>query len=66
MKKTGTLDGFERSVRSLLGIALALIAWDYGWTVVGTGAVLLAIVALATATMGSCPANRALARFDRP
>ena len=44
MKTSHKIDQFEGTVRLALGVALLLIAWDYGWTVVGTGAVVLAIV----------------------
>jgi len=60
--KPGQLDTFERSVRFALGIALILIAIDYGLTVVGTGAVVLGIVALGTAIVGLSPGDRLLAR----
>jgi uncharacterized membrane protein YfbV (UPF0208 family) len=52
MKTTHKLDPFEGTVRFTLGVALLLVAWDYGWTVIGTGAVVLALVSLATAVVG--------------
>ena len=39
-------------MRCALGVILLLIAWDYGWTVIGTGALVLGIVSLGTAIMG--------------
>jgi len=63
--KTGPLDRFERGARLALGVALILIAIDYGWTVVGTGAVVLGIVALATAIAGVSPGDRVLARITK-
>jgi hypothetical protein len=59
MKTTHKLDPFEGTVRFGLGIALLLIAWDYGWTVIGTGAIVLAIVSLATAIVGLSVVGRA-------
>jgi hypothetical protein len=63
--KTGTLDTFERLVRGVLGVALVLICWDYGLTVIGVGAFVLGVVALATAFAGLSPADRFLARLDQ-
>jgi hypothetical protein len=63
MKKTGLLDPLEGTVRMVLGVALVLIAWDYGWTVIGTGALVLGIVALVTAFVGLSPGDRALSRI---
>jgi glucose-6-phosphate-specific signal transduction histidine kinase len=62
--KTGPLDQFERAVRGVLGIALVLLAWGFGWTdVEAIGALLLGIVALVTAAAGYSPADRVLARL---
>lgn len=62
--KTGPLDSFERSVRLALGIALVLLAWGFGWTdVEAIGALVLGLVALATAAAGFSPFDRAAARF---
>jgi hypothetical protein len=52
MKATHKLDPFEGKVRFALGVALLLIAWDYGWTVIGTGAFVLAVVSLVSAVGG--------------
>jgi hypothetical protein len=52
MKATHRIDPFEGTVRFTLGIALLLIAWDYGWTVIGTGAVVLGVISLVTAFGG--------------
>jgi hypothetical protein len=52
MKTTHKLDQFEGTVRFGLGVALLLIAWDYGWTVIGTGAFVLGAISLATAFTG--------------
>ena len=52
MKAPHRIDPFEGTVRLALGVALLLIAWDYGWTVIGTGAVVLGIISLATAFGG--------------
>jgi glucose-6-phosphate-specific signal transduction histidine kinase len=63
MKKNGPLDGFERVVRLSLGVALVLLAWGFGWTGVdGVGALVLGIVALATAAAGFSPADKALTK----
>jgi hypothetical protein len=59
MKTSHKLDQFEGTVRFGLGVALLLIAWDYGWTVVGTGAFVLAIVSFATALTGLSFLDRA-------
>lgn len=64
--KTGILDRTERAVRVTLGVALVLISWDYGWTVIGVGALVLGVAALVTALVGVSPADRALARLDPP
>jgi hypothetical protein len=64
--KTGPLDHFERTVRVVLGIALVLLAWGFGWSdVEAIGALLLGIVALVTAAVGFSPADRTLARLSR-
>ena len=64
--KTGPLDQFERSVRLALGIALVLLAWGFGWSdVEAIGALVLGIVALATAAVGFSPADRMLAGLSR-
>jgi hypothetical protein len=63
--KNGTLDTFERTVRAVLGVTLILVCWDYGLTVIGTGALILGLAALATALAGRSPADRYLARFDQ-
>jgi hypothetical protein len=65
MTKTGSLDRWERTVRFVLGLALLLIGWDYGWTVIGTGAVVFAVVVLVTAIVGRSPADRAFARLAK-
>ena len=52
MKTPHKLDSFEGTVRFALGVVLLLIAWDYGWTVIGTGAFVLALISLATAVFG--------------
>ena len=65
MKKIGRIDGFECWVRLVLGAVLLLIAMDYGWTVIGTGAAVLGFVALATAIVGISPADRVLARIAK-
>jgi hypothetical protein len=52
MKAIHRIDSFEGKVRFTLGVALLLIAWDYGWTVIGTGAVGLGVISLATAFGG--------------
>jgi glucose-6-phosphate-specific signal transduction histidine kinase len=63
--KTGPLDQFERAVRGALGVALVLLAWGFGWTdVEAIGALVLGVVALATAAAGFSPADRVLARLD--
>jgi glucose-6-phosphate-specific signal transduction histidine kinase len=64
--KTGPLDQFERTVRVVLGIALMLLAWGFGWSdVEAIGALVLGIAALATAVAGFSPADRMLARLSR-
>jgi glucose-6-phosphate-specific signal transduction histidine kinase len=64
--KTGPLDQFERTVRVLLGVALVLLAWGFGWSdVEAIGALVLGIVALATAAVGYSPADRMIARLSR-
>jgi hypothetical protein len=64
--KTGPLDQFERTVRVVLGIALVLLAWGFGWSdVEAIGALVLGLVALATAAVGFSPADRMLARLSR-
>lgn len=66
MTKTGVLDDLERSVRAVLAIALALVAWDYGWTSVeGLAALALAVVAASTAYTGYCLIDHALAGAAR-
>jgi hypothetical protein len=57
MKALHRLDPAEGSVRFALGAALLLIAWDYGWTVIGTGAAVLGLVSLATAILGVSMVN---------
>jgi hypothetical protein len=52
VKTTHKIDQFEGIVRFALGVVLLLVAWDYGWTVIGTGAVALGIISLATAISG--------------
>ncbi len=59
MKTTHRLDQYEGTVRFALGIALLLIGWDYGFTLVGTGAVVLGVVALGTAIFGLSAVGRA-------
>jgi glucose-6-phosphate-specific signal transduction histidine kinase len=64
--KTGPLDQFERTVRAVLGIALVLLAWGFGWSdVEAIGALVLGIVALGTAAAGYSPADRMMARLSR-
>jgi glucose-6-phosphate-specific signal transduction histidine kinase len=64
--KTGPLDQFERIVRAMLGVALVLLAWGFGWSdVEAIGSLLLGIVALGTAAAGFSPADRMLARLSR-
>jgi glucose-6-phosphate-specific signal transduction histidine kinase len=64
--KTGPLDHFERTVRAMLGVALVLLAWGFGWTdVEAIGALLLGIVALVTAAVGFSPTDRMMARLSR-
>jgi hypothetical protein len=64
--KTGPLDQFERTVRVVLGIALLLLAWGFGWSdVEAIGALVLGLVALGTAAAGYSPADRVLARLSR-
>lgn len=64
--KTGPLDRFERTVRLVLGIALVLLAWGFGWSdVEAIGALVLGIVALGTAAAGYSPTDRMLARISR-
>jgi glucose-6-phosphate-specific signal transduction histidine kinase len=64
--KTGPLDQFERTVRAVLGVALVLLAWGFGWSdVEAIGSLVLGIVALGTAAAGFSPADRALARLSR-
>jgi glucose-6-phosphate-specific signal transduction histidine kinase len=64
--KTGPLDQFERAVRVVLGIALVLLAWGFGWSdVEAIGALVLGIIALGTAAAGFSPADRMLARLSR-
>jgi glucose-6-phosphate-specific signal transduction histidine kinase len=64
--KTGPLDQFERTVRGVLGIALVLLAWGFGWSdVEAIGALLLGLVALVTAAAGYSPTDRMLARLSR-
>jgi glucose-6-phosphate-specific signal transduction histidine kinase len=64
--KTGPLDQFERTVRVVLGIALVLLAWGFGWSdVEAIGALVLGLVALVTAAVGYSPADRMLARLSR-
>jgi hypothetical protein len=65
MKKTGRIDGFECTVRFLLGVVLLLIAMDYGWTVIGTGALVLGALALVTAIVGSSPGDRMFGRIAK-
>jgi glucose-6-phosphate-specific signal transduction histidine kinase len=63
--KTGPLDRFERIVRGVLGIALVLLAWGFGWSdVEAIGALVLGLVALGTAAAGYSPADRVLARLN--
>jgi hypothetical protein len=52
MKAVHRLDPVEGSIRFALGVVLLLIAWDYGWTVIGTGAAVLGFASLATAILG--------------
>jgi glucose-6-phosphate-specific signal transduction histidine kinase len=64
--KTGPLDQFERTVRAVLGIALLLLAWGFGWSdVEAIGALLLGIVALLTAAACYSPADRMMASLRR-
>lgn len=64
--KNGPLDQFERGVRAILGIALVLLAWGFGWTnVEAIGALVLGLAALGTAAAGFSPADRVLSRFER-
>lgn len=64
--KTGPLDQFERAVRAMLGVALVLLAWGFGWSdVEAIGSLLLGIIALGTAAAGYSPADRVLARLTR-
>jgi glucose-6-phosphate-specific signal transduction histidine kinase len=64
--KTGPLDQFERTVRAVLGIALVLLAWGFGWSdVEAIGALVLGIIALGTAAVGFSPTDRMLARISR-
>jgi glucose-6-phosphate-specific signal transduction histidine kinase len=64
--KSGPLDHFERMVRVVLGIALVLLAWGFGWSdVEAIGALLLGIVALVTGAVGFSPADRMRARLSR-
>jgi hypothetical protein len=64
--KTGPLDQFERTVRAVLGVALVLLAWGFGWSdVEAIGALVLGIVALGTAAVGYSPADRMMARLSR-
>jgi glucose-6-phosphate-specific signal transduction histidine kinase len=64
--KTGPLDHFERTVRVVLGIALVLLAWGFGWSdVEAIGALLLGVIALGTGAAGFSPADRMLARLSR-
>jgi hypothetical protein len=64
--KTGPLDRVERAVRAALGVALLLLAWGFGWSgVEAIGALVLAVVALATAAAGVSPADRMLSRLGR-
>jgi hypothetical protein len=58
MKSAHRLDPFEGKVRVALGVALLLIGWDYGWTVVGTGAVVLGVASLVSAIGGVTLINR--------
>ena len=46
MKRPRTLDRFETIVRFLLAIALTVIAWDAGTSVVAIGAAVLALIAI--------------------
>lgn len=63
--KSGPLDQFERGVRAILGIALVLLAWGFGWTnVEAIGALVLGLAALATAVAGFSPADRMLSRLE--
>ncbi len=65
IEKNGPLDQFERGIRAILGIALVLLAWGFGWTgVEAIGALLLGLAALATAAAGFSPADRILSRFE--
>jgi glucose-6-phosphate-specific signal transduction histidine kinase len=65
IEKTGPLDRLERSVRLVLGIALVLLAWGFGWSSVeAVGAIVLGLAALASAAAGYSPADRALARLQ--
>jgi glucose-6-phosphate-specific signal transduction histidine kinase len=64
--KTGPLDQFERTVRVVLGIALVLLAWGFGWSdVEAIGALLLGIVALVTAAVAYSPTDRVMAGLRR-
>ena len=66
MKRPRTLDRFETIVRFLLAIALTVIAWDSGTSVVAIGAAVLALIAIATAASGVSPINRAFTHLDPP
>ena len=64
--KTRPLDQFERTVRVVLGIALVLLAWGFGWSdVEAIGALVLGLIALGTAAAGFSPTDRVLARLSR-
>jgi hypothetical protein len=55
------IDQFEGTVRFALGVVLLLMSWDYGWTVIGAGAVALAIISFGTAFTGLSLIDRVIA-----